>query len=160
MTSLGRARIVLVILLLIVFSGLGVFLSVDKEKTSVPGTPTPTVNELPKSEEQVSWEKFAKSAREGGGEDVSVDYDAYHQYGEERFGILVVGWKDSEYEIDLYHYDPGRKDWELSPVIEESAYATDIPTASKKWGVPGSVIKGWIDRADREVQKIYQSEME
>ena len=168
-SRLGRARIGLVILLLIVFSGLGGFLSVNKEKTSIPDTPPPIVTERPsrngippagKSEEQISWEKFAASAKEGGGQGVSVDYDAYHQYGKEHFGILVVAWKDSEYEIDLYHYNPEKKDWELSPVIQESVDTTDIPATSKKWGVPGNVLKGWIDRADMEVQKIYNNENE
>ena len=159
-SRLGRARIALVILLLIVFSGLGVFLSVDREKTSVPDTPPPMITERPRSEEQVSWEKFAASARQGGGEGVSVDYDAYHQYGNEHFGVMVVAWKDSEYEVDLYHFNPAKKDWELSPIVRDSADTTDIPETSKKWGVPGNVIKGWIDRADTEVQRKYNKENE
>ena len=160
MSNLGRARIALVVLLLVVFSGLGIFLSVDKEKAVPTETPVPTITERQKSEGQLKWEEFAASAREGGGRDVSVDYDAYHQHEDEHFGILVVAWQDSEYEIDLYHYDAEKKDWELSPVVEENAYATDIPATSEKWGVPGNVIKGWIDKADAEVQRIYQSEME
>ena len=159
-SRLGRVRIALIILLVIVFSGLGVFLSVNKEKSRVSQTPAPTVTERARSQAQVSWEKFAADARAACEQGVSVDYDAYRQYGKEHFGILVVAWKDSEYEIDLYHYDPAKKDWELSPVVQQSVYATDIPAASKKWGIPGNVIKGWIDRADTEVQKIYNSENE
>lgn len=156
----GRVRITLVILLLIVSSGLGVFLSVNKDKSRVSETPVPTVNERPRPDPQVSWEKFAANARAACGQGASVDYDAYRQYGKEHFGILVVAWKDSEYEIDLYHYDPEKKDWDLSPVVQESVYATDVPAASKKWGVPGNVIKGWIDRADTEVQRKYNQENE
>ena len=159
MFRLGRVRVALIILLIIVFSGLGIFLSLDKPKP-VHETPAPTITERPKSAEQVSWEKFTASARAGCEKGVSVDYDAYHQYGQEHFGVLVVAWKDSEYEIDLYHYNTEKKDWELSPVVQQSVYATDVPATSKKWGVPGSVVKGWIDRADMEVQKIYNRENE
>jgi len=169
-SRLGRVRIAVVVLLLIVFSGLGILLSVDKVQPPVrEETPAPTITERPsrngipqagKSEAQMSWKKFADDARAACEKDVSVDYDAYHQYGEEHFGILVVAWKDSEYEVDLYHFEPEKKDWELSPVVQESVYATDIPATSKKWGVPGNVIKGWIDRADTEVQKIYNAETE
>jgi hypothetical protein len=168
-SKLGRIRIALIILLIIVFSGLGVLLSVNKDKSRVFETPASIITEKPsrkgtpqaeKTEAQLSWEKFAAEARAENNSKVSVDYDAYHQYGQEHFGVLVVAWKDSEYEIDLYHFDPEKRSWELSPVIQESVYATDIPAVSKKWGVPGNVIKGWIDRADTEVQKIYQAETE
>ena len=168
-SRLGRAHIALILLLIIVFSGLGVLLSVGRDSSRVSETPAPIITEKPsrkgipqagKSEEQLSWEKFASEARAGNDSSVSVDYDAYHQYGQEHFGILVVAWKDSEYEVDLYHFDPEKRSWELSPVIQESVYATDVPATSRKWGVPGNVIKGWIDRADTEVQKIYQAETE
>ncbi|HET6453744.1 MAG TPA: hypothetical protein VFI02_05020 [Armatimonadota bacterium] len=168
-SRLGRVHIALILLLIIVFFGLGVLLSVSRDSSRVSETPAPIITEKPsrngipqaeKSEEQLSWEKFAAEARAENNSNVSVDYDAYHQYGQEHFGVLVVAWKDSEYEVDLYHFDAEKRSWELSPVVQESVYATDVPTTSRKWGVPGNVIKGWIDRADTEVQKIYNQENE
>ncbi|HUV05893.1 MAG TPA: hypothetical protein VMX94_12390 [Armatimonadota bacterium] len=113
-----------------------------------------------KSQAQLSWERLVAGAKQRCHEsgNVSVDFDAFHEYAGQGFGVMSVAWKDSEYEVDLFRYNPNKKDWETSPVIDQTWNMVDVPATSKRWGVPEKVIQSWIDEVDKAVRRKYRSE--
>jgi len=152
-----------VVILLFVALAAGVFLSIGKERLrSGAKVETPTTHETPKTnfEAANSWKKFVSSTRAKCEEvepKCSLDYAALHEEGGQSFGVIVIGWKDSEYAADLFRYDPRQKDWIVAPTHQtESGYEeVDTATASRAWGVPQSTLSEWIKAANDAMHKKY-----
>lgn len=120
--------------------------------------PTVETKETPsKSDAQSAWEKFIAAAKENCAkqEGVSVDFDACHEYDGRSFGVMAIGWKDSEYVVDLYCWDDGRKEWVQSPTARWEVPIVDVAAASEKWNVPTKVIEAWLEEANTAVQRKY-----
>lgn len=115
------------------------------------------IEEREKPEAERSWEAFVADAKEAVKKDPSAifGYEAYHEYEGKSFGVMVVGWKDSEYIIDLYHYNPETKKWDSAPTYQppDGYEAIDTTVASKKWGVPKETLDHWIDQADEAMHE-------
>ena len=71
--------------------------------------------------------------------------------------MIVLAWKDSEYEIDLFRYDPKTTGWLESPMRQDMP-GIDVEATSKRWGVPKETIQEWIDEATAVMKKKYGSE--
>lgn len=151
------------VLFLIVVTAAGVLLSINRSKP-VTGTVTPpatTETHQPDYAAATSWKVFTDDARakcKGQQADCSVDYTALREYGTQTFGVMIVGYKDSEYVTDLYRYDPKSRTWVSSPRCQpENGYeAIDTFAASKKWGVPMDVLDEWITSAEKAVKRVYE----
>ncbi len=107
-----------------------------------------------------SWKVFVDDARakcEKEGPNCTVDYTALHDYGKGAYGVMIIGYRDSEYVTDLYRYDPSTKDWEPAPKRQhmDGYEAIDSADTAQKWGVPRETIEGWTDEAEKAVTKIY-----
>lgn len=125
-----------------------------KQTKVVPVPPAPAGGE---SRAEASWKDFVADARAEAQmhEGVSIDYESLHKQDGHNYGVMVVAWENSEYEVDLYRFDPEVGDWELSPGLEEGIYVTDVPAASKEWGVPADIIETWLSEAHSAVKSKY-----
>jgi len=151
---------VVIAVLLVAAVAAGVFVSVSKRgirtgagKVGVPSGPAAD-RAVHISKAAQSWQEFVASAKKKCDVNVSVDYEAFHEYAGQSFGVMVVAWKDSEYEVDVYRYDPDKKDWVIGPFHREYP-AIDTGAASKTWDVPQRILDQWIDEADAVVKKKY-----
>ena len=86
----------------------------------------------------------------------TLDYEAFHEYDGKAFGVMAIAWKDSEYEIDLYRYDPGKMGWADSP-RGESGLSVDVAKTSGMWGVPQSILQKWLKEAEDYMGRKYKS---
>lgn len=118
-----------------------------------PAAPTPTV----RAEE--SWNAFLDDVRTRckPEEGCTIDYERLREYDGRHFGITVIGYKDSEYFVDLHRFDSGSNEWIGSPRVQpEDGYEhIDVPATSEQWDVPEATVRGWIDEAERTVREIY-----
>jgi hypothetical protein len=106
-----------------------------------------------------SWIELLSTAMRNCEANCTIDYQALHEYEGHSYGIMVVAWRDSEYIIDLYRYDSGKKKWTDAPTFEaDYGEAVDTATASKQWGVPQNEILKWINEADDAMGKKYNRE--
>ncbi len=151
---------VVVAVLLVAAVAAGVFVSISKRgirtgagKAGVPSGPADD-RAVRISEAARSWQEFVASGRKKCDVTVSIDYEALHEYDGQSFGVMVVAWKDSEYEVDVYRYDPAKKDWVIGPFHREYP-GMDTGAASKTWGVPQGILDQWIDEAGAVVKKKY-----
>lgn len=150
------------VLFLIVVTAAGVLLSINRSRP-VTGTVTPpatTETHQPDYAAATSWKVFTDDARakcKKEGPNCTLDYTALHEIGEHSYGVMVVGWKDSEYIIDMYRYDPASNKWVPAPT-KQTMEAEEIDTfaASKKWGVPMDVLDEWITSAEKAVKRVYE----
>jgi hypothetical protein len=128
--------------------------------------PTPVRQPAPKPEVQKpvviaaeSWVKFVADSRSKCEENpgCTLDYDKLHEHDSRHFGVMVIGYKDSEYYVSLFGFDPKSDKWTDSPrsTPEDGYEGIDIPATSKEWNVPEAMISQWIDQANRTVQEIY-----
>ena len=151
------------VLFLIVVTAAGVLLSISRS-TPVTGTVTPpaaTETPQPDYAAATSWKQFVDAARvkcKGQQADCSVDYTALQEYGTQTFGVMIIGYKDSEYVTDLYRYDPESRTWVSAPRHQpEGGYEIiDTVAASKKWGVPKDLLDEWITSAEKAVKRVYE----
>ena len=117
--------------------------------------PKPTVNAVG------SWKAFVQDARDDCAKEKespgSVDYQKLYAHGGQSFGVMIVGWPESEYFIDLYRFDAKSDKWIDSPRSSpDGGYdSVDVPAASKQWKVPEATIRQWLDEADRTVKDVY-----
>lgn len=123
-----------------------------------PKPPVVEIKEKNKSEAEQSWDKRVADAKSKISKetDVIFGHEAYHEYNGQSFGVMIIGWKDSEYVVDLYRYNPVKKGWENAPthVSKESGYEyIDTASVSKKWGIPEEIIKKWLDDAEKAAKK-------
>ena len=150
-----RSRWVLWVAAVVLFAGAitlaGVLMSARQggrvERQTAPGV---EVTE-PISEAELSWREFVDSAKEKCSESETTvfGFEALHEYEGQSFGVMVVGWKDSEYVVDLFRYDPKEKEWVPGP-ISETDYGedtVDTEAASKVWGVPKELLDQLINEA-------------
>jgi hypothetical protein len=122
--------------------------------------PSVKIAEVPVSVKP-TWRKLVADAVESCKEakDCSIDFDAQHQYNGRYFGVMVVGWVNSEYEIELYRYDVTRRDWISSPRSEgEITESVDVAVTSRAWHLPRPVIEKWLKEAEDAAHMIYNAE--
>jgi len=153
------------VLVLIIALAAGVFVSLRPHLPEVvkePAPPPKPVSEQtplnPKAVE--SWKAFVSSARakcREQGPNCTLDYASIHQYGAQSFGVMVVAWKDSEYVIDLFRYDPAKNDWTVAPTkqTEMGSEQIDTASASKNWKVPRNLLDEWISKAESALRRRY-----
>lgn len=132
-----------------------------------PPTPVQKPAPAPKAEVQEtvvitaeSWKKFVADTRSECEKNpgCTLDYDKLHEYDGRFFGVTVIGYKESEYYLDLFRFDPKSDKWIGSPrttMGEISQESIDVPATSKEWSVPEATIRQWLDEADRTVKEIY-----
>lgn len=165
MTGNGASRRgvwIAVVILLFVALAAGVFVSIGRKSQPAAMEHPPATAEAPKPNFDAanSWKKFVSSTRAKCEEvepKCSLDYAALHEEGGQSFGVIVIGWKDSEYAADLFRYDPRQKDWTVAPTrqIESGYEEVDTATASRAWGVPQSTLDDWIKAANDAMHKKY-----
>jgi len=106
-----------------------------------------------------SWKDFTAVARLKCESDpgCTLDYEKLHEYEGHYYGAMIIGYKDSEYYLNLYRFDPKEVKWVDSPrSTSDVGYEdVDVPASSDRWGVPREVIQGWIDEADKTVKEVY-----
>ncbi len=146
-------RVMLCLFALAVLSGCQPQAKPTPKPPAPPAAPTPTF-----SPEQ-SWKNFVTDARakceaEDG---CSLDYEKFHEHGGRQFGVTVIGYKDSEYFVSLFRFDPQAEKWVESPRATpmDGYEEIDVPATSSQWDVPEAEIRGWIDEANTTVQEIY-----
>jgi hypothetical protein len=151
-----------VILVVVLSAAAGALVSMHFPKpVKVVTAPVPQASEQPPTDYDAasSWKVFvddarAKCAKEG--PDCTLDYTALHEIGENTFGVMVIGWKDSEYVIDMYRFDPAEGKWIASPTKQtEEAEEIDTFAASRKWGISQAILQEWINAADKAVKHKY-----
>jgi hypothetical protein len=158
----GRAGTwAIIVLLLLVAAGVGVLYSLTRMTPSAPPSQAPTQPSAGNAQAAESWKAFVDDARAKCEQEpgCTVDYSALHDYEGKYFGVMIIGYKDSEYITDLYHYDRESKEWVTAPkyVPEGEGYELiDTETASKDWGVPKETLDEWIASAEKAVQKVYE----
>lgn len=106
-----------------------------------------------------SWQKLVADARAECEKNpgCTLDYEKMHEHDGRFFGVTVIGYKDSEYYVDLFRFDPKTDKWTDSPhtMTETGLEGIDYPTTSKQWNVPEKMLQTWIALADRTVKEIY-----
>jgi len=119
----------------------------------------PTPAPKPEITAEQSWNEFVADARSEceSQPGCSVDYEKLHEYDGRHFGVMIVGYEDSEYFVSLYRFDPDSNEWVESPrsTPADGYEHIDVPATSEQWDVPEATIKGWIDEANRTVREIY-----
>ena len=153
------------IILLIVAVAIGVFVSLSLRKPTrtvvvAPSRPAPQ-QPATTYDAASSWKVFVDDARakcEKEGPDCTVDYTALHDYGQGSYGVMIIGYRDSEYITDLYRYDPSTREWTPAPKRSQmDGYeVVDTAAASQQWGVPQEELDAWITEAEKGVQHTYQ----
>ncbi len=106
-----------------------------------------------------SWKAFVADARSECEKNpgCTLDYDKLHDHEGAHFGVTVIGYKDSEYFVNLFRFDPESGKWIESPrsTPAEGYEDIDVPATSKQWNVPEATIRQWIEQANRTVKEIY-----
>ena len=129
------------------------------QRRPTPTPPTPPAAPTPTFSPEQSWKNFVTDARAKceSHQGCSIDFEKLHEYEGRHFGIVVIGYKDSEYFVNLYRFDPATEKWIESPRItpEDGYEHIDISKTSQDWNVPDATIQGWIDEAETTVREIY-----
>ena len=109
-----------------------------------------------------SWSTFVASLKKSCAQKddtITVDYDAMHEYAGRSYGVVVIAWKDSEYEVDLYRSDPKTSGWEASPIHEGDGMGiVDVRATAKKWKLPEESISEWLTAANQFMHEKYQKQ--
>ena len=164
-TGSGLTVFLVILAILLVVGAAFLFTMNNHEPVTVhnnaPRAPKPDVkiSETNKYPER-SWDMFVSSISKRCSKEpnCSLDYKAFHEYNGQSFGITVLAWKDSEYVVELYRYDPKRMGWTESPrSVTEGFEYVDTSAASKKWGVPQDVLKKWLKEAEDFMTKKYNN---
>ncbi|MHB1001064.1 MAG: hypothetical protein ACYC27_17615 [Armatimonadota bacterium] len=157
----GKAVSILIIILLIGTVGLAAYYNSSKQAGKTEDLPlrmSLNVSER-KTESESSWQILISSTKRECAKDSSgctVDFDIYHEHDDKSYGILVLAWQESEYEIDLYRYDPLNRVWVDSPRHEINGLNhIDTALTSKKWKLPEDTINQWIKEADDFMKNKY-----
>ena len=145
--------IVVLLICIVAISGCSRFFQNEK-----PKPPAIEIKEKAKPEAEQSWDKRVAEAKSKISKEpyTIFGHEVYHEYNGQGFGIMIVGWKDSEYVVDLYRYNPAKKAWESAPthMPSDGGYEEiDTAAASKKWGISDKVIKAWLDDAEEAAKK-------
>ncbi|HEY3298528.1 MAG TPA: hypothetical protein VGK34_07725 [Armatimonadota bacterium] len=97
------------------------------------------------------WNVFVNSISkscEGKQPPVSVAYNALHEYKGGYFGVLVIAWQESEYEVNLYRFDQHTTGWRPSSIMQSDGMGgVDVARTSSQWGVPKETIESWLKKA-------------
>lgn len=124
-----------------------------------PPSPAQAPPPAPALSPEQSWKEYVSVARLKceSQEGCSLDHEKYREYEGHHYGVMIIGFKDSEYYLNLYRFDPEEVKWVDSPrSTSDVGYEdVDVPESSDQWGVPREVIEGWIDEADKTVKEIY-----
>lgn len=106
-----------------------------------------------------SWREFVADARAECEKNptCTLDYDKTHEHQGHYYGVMVVGYRESEYYVDLYRFDPKADKWIGGPrtMTEVGIEDIDYAATSKQWNVPEATIRQWTDLAARTVKEIY-----
>ena len=156
-------QIMLLMVLLACIAALSGCRSLFRKERPQPKPPVIEIKEKTKPEAELSWDKRVAEAKEACSKepDTIFGHAAYHEYDGQSFGIMIVGWKDSEYVVDLHHYDPAKKAWESAPthMPSDGGYEEiDTAAVSKKWGISDKVIKAWLDDAESAAHKKFAAD--
>lgn len=145
------------VLMLVVTLAAGVFFGLNRKPAAVQ-SPRADDTQL-HADAATSWKVFVDDARakcEKADPKCTVDYTALRDAGGHSFGVTVIGWKDSDYIIDVYRFDPATRKWEPAPTIEsDGAVQVDTTETSRRWAVPEGILKDWIDAANSAVKHKY-----
>jgi|GEM_PF-3445295 len=105
-----------------------------------------------------SWQQYLARCRDEGVEGFEgipeQFYEALHNYGDQSFGVLVLGYTGGEYWIHLYRLDAASNTWIDSPRATPPDAPdgmwddVDASATSTQWNVPEAVIEHWCAEAD------------
>ncbi len=107
-----------------------------------------------------SWKCFVNEARvnsASSGHECSVDYTALEHFGGNSYGIMIVAYKDSEYSLDVFRYNPATKDWNSAPVKqdEQGFSKIDTPYVAELWDLPKEKLEAWMAAANKAAKVRY-----
>jgi len=118
------------------------------------------IKEMP-SPADMHWKTFLDSLKRNCEKEgnVSIDYVSAYRVRKNDFRSIVIAWKDSEYEIDLYRYNAALSGWEPASMHEvDGMEVVDVAVTARKWKIPESVIQSWIDEARKYMSNKYSSQ--
>lgn len=159
----GRGAFIIVVLLAVMAAVLAVVYHAPEKPVESEPVKASKFLDLNVSEQETeaekSWQILVSSAKRESEKDsagYTVDFDAYHEYNDNAYGVLVLAWQQSEYEIDLYRYDEQKKVWTTSPRRENQiGIQIDTDSTTRQWNLPDDIIDKWVKEANDYMKTKY-----